>query len=97
MQTGSIFDNIEEKIQDEINKVHKSIFMAITWFANKALLDELVSKSGNGCTASLIIQRNNYRMHLKNYNWKLRFNFISAETLTTLQNTNDIKGIYNPI
>lgn len=55
MQTEAIFDNIAERIQEEINKAQKSIFIAVAWFTNKKLFFELVNKAKNGCKVSLII------------------------------------------
>jgi len=55
MQTEAIFDNIAERIQQEISKAQKSIFIAVAWFTNKNLFNELVKKAKNGCTVSLLI------------------------------------------
>jgi hypothetical protein len=55
MQTEAIFENIAERIEQEIKKAHKSIFIAVAWFTNKRLFDELINKALNGCTISLII------------------------------------------
>lgn len=55
MQTEAIFENIAERIQQEINKAQKSIFIAVAWFTNKILFNELVDKARNGCIVSLII------------------------------------------
>ena len=55
MQTEAIFENIAERIQQEICKAQKSIFIAVAWFTNKNLFNELLLKAKNGCTVSLII------------------------------------------
>lgn len=55
MQNEAIFDNIAERIQQEINKAQKSIFVAVAWFTNKTIFDALVHKSRKGCTVSVII------------------------------------------
>ena len=55
MQTEAVFENIAERIHDEISKAHKSIFIAVAWFTNKKLFDDLVLKAKNGCSVSLII------------------------------------------
>jgi hypothetical protein len=55
MQTEAVFENIAERIQKEISKAQKSIFIAVAWFTNKTLFDELLNKAKNGCTVSLII------------------------------------------
>ena len=55
MQTEAVFENIAERIQQEINQAQKSIFIAVAWFTNKKLFNTLLNKSKNGCTVSLII------------------------------------------
>ena len=32
MQTEAVFDNIAERIQEELEKAQKSIFIAVAWF-----------------------------------------------------------------
>ena len=48
MQTEAIFDNIAERIQSEILNAQKSIFIAVAWFTNKNLFNELVNKANEG-------------------------------------------------
>jgi phosphatidylserine/phosphatidylglycerophosphate/cardiolipin synthase-like enzyme len=55
MQTEAVFENIAERIQEEISKANKSIYIAVAWFTNKNIFNELVNKSKNGCIISLII------------------------------------------
>lgn len=55
MQTEAVFENIAERIQQEISKAQKSVFIAVAWFTNKNLFKELVNKAKNGCSVSLII------------------------------------------
>lgn len=55
MQTEAVFENIAERIQEEISKANKSIYIAVAWFTNKNLFNELVKKAKNGCAISLII------------------------------------------
>lgn len=55
MQTEAVFENIAEKIHHELNKAQKSIFIAVAWFTNKFLFNELIEKARNGCTVLLII------------------------------------------
>ena len=55
MQTEAVFENISERIQDEIDKAQQSIFIAVAWFTNKSLFNKLLAKSRNGCSISLII------------------------------------------
>jgi len=55
MQTEAIFEKIADRIQYEINKAQKSIFIAVAWFTNKNLFDALLKKAKNGCAIYLII------------------------------------------
>jgi len=63
MQTDAVFENIAERIQQEISKAEKSIFIAVAWFTNKNLFNELVNKARNGCTVSLIISNDNINLN----------------------------------
>ena len=55
MQTEAIFENIAERIEMEISQAQKSIFIAVAWFTNKNLFNELLKKARNGCSVSVII------------------------------------------
>jgi hypothetical protein len=55
MQTEAVFDNIAIRIQSEIRKAQKSVFIAVAWFTNKDLFDELIEKAKAGCKVLLII------------------------------------------
>lgn len=55
MQTEAVFENIADRIQTEIRKAQKSVFIAVAWFTNKSLFDEILKKAKNGCSVSLII------------------------------------------
>lgn len=59
MQTEAIFSNIAERIQQEISKAKKSVFIAVAWFTNKNLFNQLLQKAKQGCTISLIISNDN--------------------------------------
>jgi hypothetical protein len=63
MQTEAVFENIAERIQQEISKAQKSVFIAVAWFTNKNLFNELVNKSRNGCTVSLIISNDKINLN----------------------------------
>lgn len=63
MQTEAVFNNIAERIQQEISKAQKSIFIAVAWFTNKNLFNELVNKAKNGCTVSLIISNDDININ----------------------------------
>lgn len=55
MQTEAVFDNIGERIQSEIKKARKSVFIAVAWFTNKNLFNELLLKAKEGCKIFLIV------------------------------------------
>jgi len=55
MQTEAVFEDIAIRIQSEIKKAQKSIFIAVAWFTNKDLFNELLEKAKTGCNVSLII------------------------------------------
>ena len=55
MQTEAVFENIADRIQAEIKAASKSIFIAVAWFTNKNLFEELLKKKNEGCRVSLII------------------------------------------
>ena len=63
MQSEAVFDNIAERIFLEINKAQKSIFIAVAWFTNKNLFDELLKKARNDCTVSLIISNDKINLN----------------------------------
>jgi len=63
MQTEAVFENIAERIQQEISKAQKSIFIAVAWFTNKNLFNALVNKARGGCTVSLIISNDNINLN----------------------------------
>jgi len=63
MQTEAIFENIAERIQQEISKAQKSVFVAVAWFTNKKLFNELVNKARNGCSVSLIISNDSININ----------------------------------
>ena len=63
MQTEAVFENIAERIQIEISRAQKSVFIAVAWFTNKNLFNELVNKAKNGCTVSLIISNDSINLN----------------------------------
>jgi hypothetical protein len=63
MQTEAVFDHIAERIHQEISKAKKSVFIAVAWFTNKNLFNELIKKASNGCTVSLIISNDNINLN----------------------------------
>jgi len=55
MQTEAVFENIAERIQSEIKKAHKSVFIAVAWFTNKELFNEILERAKADCKVLLII------------------------------------------
>lgn len=55
MKTEAVFNNIGNRICDEIKKANKSIYIAVSWFTNKKIYDELLTKAVNGCSVNIII------------------------------------------
>ncbi len=55
MQTEAVFENIGKRIEQEIGKAKRTIFIAVAWFTNQTLFNELVNKAKNGRTVQLII------------------------------------------
>jgi len=55
MQTEAVFENIAVRIQKEISKAQKSVFIAVERFTDEDIFNELVNKAVSGCTVSLII------------------------------------------
>lgn len=66
MEAEGIFENIAERIQQEIKGAKKSIFIAVAWFTNKTLFNELIEKAKAGCTISLIISNDNINANAQN-------------------------------
>jgi len=54
MQVEVVFENITERILEEIRMANTSIFVAVAWFTDGEIFNELVKKSKT-CTVSLII------------------------------------------
>lgn len=54
--TEVIFDNIEQRILNEIKEAHYAIFVSVAWFTNKKLFQALLEKAKNNCYVSIIIQ-----------------------------------------
>ena len=55
METQALFENIAENIQQEIRKAKRTIFIAVAWFTNKDIFEELVNKAKEGCTINLML------------------------------------------
>jgi len=55
METQAIFENIADNIKQEIRKADRTIFIAVAWFTNKNIFDELVIKANEGCFVKLLL------------------------------------------
>ena len=55
MQTEAIFENIAKRIIEEIKTANKSIYIAVAWFTNKSIYEQLLLKAKQGCSVQLII------------------------------------------
>jgi hypothetical protein len=55
MQTEALFENIAIRIQEEIQKAQKSIYIAVAWFTNRDIYEKLVLKAHEGCAVYIII------------------------------------------
>ncbi len=69
MTSEGIFENIAERIEEEINKSQKDIYLAVAWFTNKNLFNSLVKKSQGGVKVILVISDNEINRNSSiNYN-----------------------------
>ena len=69
MTSEGIFENIAERIEEEINKSQKDIYLAVAWFTNKNLFNSLVKKSHEGVKVILVISDNEINRNSSiNYN-----------------------------
>jgi hypothetical protein len=55
MKTEAVFENISERIKQELWKAKKTIHIAVAWFTNKELFDILKIKAQNNCNVFIII------------------------------------------
>jgi len=55
MQTDAVFENIAERIQNEIGKTKHTLLIAVAWFTNKNIFNSILLKAKAGCSVSLII------------------------------------------
>ncbi len=66
MQTEAIFNNITERIRQELIDAKSSIIIAVAWFTNKTLFDTLLQKANEGCSVSLIISNDKINKNSSN-------------------------------
>jgi hypothetical protein len=57
MQTEAIFENIAERILQEISSAEQSVFIAVAWFTNKNIFDLLLQKAKHGCKVSVMVSK----------------------------------------
>lgn len=76
MQTEAIFENISERIQEELNKAEKTIYIAVAWFTNKELFDILKIKAQNNCKVFIIINNDDI-----NNNSSIPFNSLNIKNI----------------
>ncbi|WP_291107262.1 phospholipase D-like domain-containing protein [Flavobacterium sp. UBA6195] len=55
MQTEAVFENIANRIIEEIENANHSIYIAVAWFTNKNIFDKLFEKANKNCKIQLII------------------------------------------
>lgn len=55
MQTEAVFENVQERIIEEIKHAKKSIYAVIDNLKNSILFNELINKGKEGCSVSIII------------------------------------------
>jgi phosphatidylserine/phosphatidylglycerophosphate/cardiolipin synthase-like enzyme len=55
MSVEVFFEDIKPKIISEISLAKNSIFIAVAWFTDESLLDEIISKSKKGVKVQLLI------------------------------------------
>jgi len=58
MQAEAVFENIGERILHELNKVQKSVFIAVSSFTNKILINALLNKARSECSVSILMVTN---------------------------------------
>lgn len=71
MQTEAIFENIANRIIEEIENANHSIYIAVAWFTNKNIFDKLFEKANKNCKIQLIISNDEI-----NNNSKINFELL---------------------
>jgi hypothetical protein len=107
MQTEAVFENISERIKQELWKAQKAIHIAVAWFTNKELFDILKIKAQNNCKVFIIINddeiNNNSSITYDSLNIKnikiFKSGFAKNELMHNkfciIDNTTIITGSYN--
>ncbi|MCD8445162.1 DUF1669 domain-containing protein [Tenacibaculum finnmarkense] len=89
MQTEGVFENIAERIAEELQKAEKTIYIAIAWFTNKELFDILKTKAQNNCTVLIVINDDEI-----NNNSKINYNQLDIYNLNVFK-INDTELMHN--
>lgn len=55
MQTEALFENIADRIEQELTQADQSIYIAVAWFTNPRLFNTLLDKAKQGITVQLLI------------------------------------------
>lgn len=55
MQTEALFENIADRIEQELTQAEQSIYIAVAWFTNPRLFNALLNKAKQGITVQLLI------------------------------------------
>ncbi len=55
MQTEAIFENIADRIEQELTQAEQTIYIAVAWFTNPRLFNALLAKAKQGITVQLLI------------------------------------------
>ena len=63
MQTEAVFENIAERIQQEIHQANHSICIAMAWFTNQAIFERLIQKAKEGIEISLMISNDEINLN----------------------------------
>lgn len=55
MQTEALFENIADRIEQELSQAEQSIYIAVAWFTNSRLFNALLNKAEQGITVQLLL------------------------------------------
>lgn len=55
MQTEALFENIADRIEQELTQAEQTIYIAVAWFTNPRLFNTLLDKAKQGITVQLLI------------------------------------------
>lgn len=61
MKTQAYFENIQRKINNELEKSKNSIQIAIAWFTDAELFRTLCFKANQGITIELLLMNGEYK------------------------------------